>query len=99
MEVDPKRRWTLEAARAMLDEVRSRTDSAVGEVDPLLEEREKWVDGSDERREVDVKIQKAISVMAELVVRTAPVMLRAFRPRNATGLTTRLALSAIEEGT
>jgi len=44
------RRWTLEAARALLPDVRARTERAVGEAEPLLDERERHAAGSPERR-------------------------------------------------
>jgi hypothetical protein len=62
MEAKSNRRWTLEAARAMLDEVRSRTEAAVGEVEPLLAERDATAEGSEERHSFDARIQKRISV-------------------------------------
>ena len=62
MEAKPKRAWTLEAARAMLQEVRSRTEKAVAEVDPLLAERDATAEGSAERRALDLQIQQRISV-------------------------------------
>jgi len=45
----------------MLGEVRERTAKAVGEVEPLLEEREGMDPKSPERRAIDLRIQKAIS--------------------------------------
>jgi len=62
MEAKPERRWTLETARAMLPEVRSRTEAAVNEVDPLVAERDATAEGSPERGELDLRIQKRISV-------------------------------------
>ena len=56
-----KRCWSLENARAMLGEVRSRTESAVREVEPLLAEREELAEGAPERRELDGRIQQHIS--------------------------------------
>jgi len=61
MEATPKRRWTLETARAMLPEVRERTAKAVQQVEPLLAEREDCAQGSPERRALDGRIQKIIS--------------------------------------
>jgi hypothetical protein len=61
MDSIPKRRWTLEAARAMLGEVRQRTGTAVAELEPLLAEREEIADGAPERQALDVRIQKVIS--------------------------------------
>ena len=57
----PKRCWSLENARASLGEVRSRTAAAVGEVEPLLAEREALAEGAPERRELDSRIQQRIS--------------------------------------
>ena len=62
MEAKSKRSWTLETARAILDEVRRHTESAVGEVEPLLAERERAAEDTPERREVDSRIQRRISV-------------------------------------
>lgn len=61
MEAKQERRWTLETARAMLDEVRSRTEAAVNEVDPLLEKRDATAEGDPERRTLDLSIQQRIS--------------------------------------
>jgi hypothetical protein len=61
VEPTPKRRWTLEAARALLGDVRERTGPAVQEVERLLVEREKFTEGEPERRDLDVRIQRIIS--------------------------------------
>jgi hypothetical protein len=57
----PERCWSLENARAMLGEVRQRTAAAVGEVEPLLAEREKLAEGSPDRRGIEARIQQQIS--------------------------------------
>jgi hypothetical protein len=57
----PKRRWALEAARAMLGEVRQRTGMAVSEIEPLLAEREGMAHDAPERQALDIRIQKVIS--------------------------------------
>jgi hypothetical protein len=62
MEAKSERRWTLEAARAILDDVRRRTESAVAEVDPMLAERDSAPEGGPERAELDLRIQRRISV-------------------------------------
>ena len=62
MEFIPKRSWTLETARAMLDEVRERTAAAVDEVEPLVEQRNGLGEATPERQALDVRIQKSISV-------------------------------------
>ena len=53
------RRWTLEGARAVLDDVRSRTERAVEQAETLVLERE----GADaERRQaIDARIQAVVS--------------------------------------
>jgi len=56
----PKRCWTLEAARAVIGEVRQRTAKAVSEVEPLLAEREGMARDAPERRAIDLRIQRAI---------------------------------------
>ena len=61
MEPIPKRRWTLEAARALLGDVRERTGAAVQEVEGLLAEREKFAEGEPDRLELDGRIQQSIS--------------------------------------
>jgi len=57
-----KRSWTLETARAMMDEVRRRTESAVLDVDPLVAERDATDPGAQERLDLDRRIQQRISV-------------------------------------
>ncbi len=53
----PNRRWTLQAARAMLPEVRDRTAQAVPEVEKLLAEREALESGSEQRAQVEAQIR------------------------------------------
>ena len=61
MESKPKRRWTLEAARAMLGEVRERTGTAVSGIEPLLAERDEMAHDAPERQALDIRIHKVIS--------------------------------------
>ena len=56
---DP-RCWTLEGARRLLDEVRTRTGRAVESVDPLLERREGASDAAVAER-LDGEIQAEVS--------------------------------------
>ena len=56
-----KRQWSLEGARALLDEVRERTGRAVGEVEKLLAEGEGQETGSPERQAIDARIRVAVS--------------------------------------
>jgi hypothetical protein len=53
------RAWTLEAARAMLPEVRRRTERAVTDVEALLAERER-AEGTG-RAALERRIQEAVS--------------------------------------
>ena len=55
-----KRRWTLEAAREMLAEVRERTAQAVPEVERLVAERELPDPDSEERMEIEAQIRTQI---------------------------------------
>ncbi len=55
------RQWSLEGARALLDEVRERTGRAAGEVETLLAEREGRETGSPERQAIDARIRVAVS--------------------------------------
>ncbi len=61
MDRPAKRQWSLEGARALLDEVRERTGRAAGEVEKLLEEREGRETGSPERQAIDARIRVAVS--------------------------------------
>jgi hypothetical protein len=61
VEAEPKRSWTLETARAMLGDVRERTAAAVGEVEPLLAQREALAADAAELPELEARIQGAIS--------------------------------------
>jgi hypothetical protein len=61
MDSTPKRSWTLEAARAMLGEVRRRTGTAVNEIEPLLAERDGMNHEAPGRQDLDIRIQKVIS--------------------------------------
>ena len=55
-----ERRWSLEGARAVLGDVRARTERAVAEVDALLREREPAADAAA-RRAVDERIQAVVA--------------------------------------
>ena len=55
-----KRRWTLEAAREILAEVRERTARAVPEVERLVAARELRDPGSEERAEIEAQIRTQI---------------------------------------
>ena len=57
----PKRRWTLEGAGALLQDVRERTESAAGVVDALLEKRDACESGSEEHAEFDLQIRVEVS--------------------------------------
>jgi hypothetical protein len=61
VDAPPKRRWSLEGARALLGEVRDRTGRAAGEVEKLLETREGKEEGTPERQAVDARIRVAVS--------------------------------------
>jgi len=52
--------WTLEAARTLLGDVRSRTERAVKAVDALLAEREASPETSPQRKQVDLKVQRVV---------------------------------------
>jgi hypothetical protein len=56
-----KRRWTLEAAREILTEVREHTARAVPEVERLLAERAQHEPDSEERLAIDARIRTQIS--------------------------------------
>jgi hypothetical protein len=59
MEQAGERRWSLEGARAVLDDVRARTERAVAQADELVREREKA--DAAARREIDERIQGVVS--------------------------------------
>ena len=61
MAAEAKRCWTLETARAMLADVRDRTGEAVEEVDALVARRDALADGEPGLRELEAKIEAAIS--------------------------------------
>ena len=52
--------WTLEAARTLLGDVRSRTERAVKAVDALLAEREACPETSPQRPQFDAKVQHVV---------------------------------------
>ena len=60
-ELPEKRQWSLEGARALLDEVRERTGQAADQVDELLKERDGLEADSDERVMADTRIRTAVS--------------------------------------
>jgi hypothetical protein len=55
-----KRRWTLEAAREILGEVREHTARAVPEVERLVAERDRCDPESEERVEIEARIRSQI---------------------------------------
>lgn len=55
------RRWTLDAAKAILPEVRERTARAVGEADALGAEREAAREGSPERERAEERLREVVS--------------------------------------
>ena len=59
MESAGERRWTLEGARAVLADVRARTERAIVEADPLLRERERA--SGEARRAIDARIQAIVA--------------------------------------
>lgn len=56
-----ERRWTLEAARELLPDVRTRTARAVEEVQALDEERALHDAGSGERAALEQRIQEVVT--------------------------------------
>jgi len=56
------RRWSLEAARLLLPEVRERTEAAVRKVEKLSAERDALAEGSPEHDDVDARMRAAISL-------------------------------------
>jgi hypothetical protein len=56
-----QRNWTLEAARALLPEVRERTARAVGEAERLLAKREGVAEESGERKRLDRAVEAVMS--------------------------------------
>lgn len=59
MEQAGERRWSLEGARAVLADVRARTERAVAQADGLIREREQA--GAEARRAIDERIQGLVS--------------------------------------
>jgi hypothetical protein len=55
------RSWSLEAARAILGEVRGRTQAAVEEVEALSASRDRLAAEAPERAEIDARIRSAVS--------------------------------------
>lgn len=59
---ESSREWSLETARAMLGEVRSRTERAVKEVDPLEAQRARLAEPkAPEAAEVEAKLRTVVS--------------------------------------
>jgi hypothetical protein len=54
-----ERRWSLAGARAVLEDVRSRTERAVRETDALVQERERSAPPG--RPQIDARIQAVVS--------------------------------------
>mgnify|MGYP001820528262 CR=1 FL=1 len=57
-----KREWTLAAARAILSDVRARTERAVEAVDELNEQRERSQPGSEAARVLEERIRDRVSL-------------------------------------
>jgi len=57
----PKRQWSLEAARAILGDVRSRTERAAGQVEAILTEVADREPESAERQAADLEVQRIIA--------------------------------------
>jgi len=55
------RRWTLDAAREILDDVRVRTEEAVAAVEALEQRRAGLAPESPERRSVERELERAVS--------------------------------------
>jgi hypothetical protein len=56
-----KRSWTLEGARALLPDIRSRTAAAVSAVQTLLEERDRVGAGATSTEQVDTRVAQVTS--------------------------------------
>jgi hypothetical protein len=56
-----RRSWTLEGARALLPDVRSRTAAAVSEVQALLEERDRGRPAAASSEQVDARVAQVTS--------------------------------------
>ena len=56
-----KIRWTLEGARALLQDVRDRTEAASNRVEELLEKREAFEARSEEHAQLDQQIRIEVS--------------------------------------
>jgi hypothetical protein len=56
-----RRRWTLEAARAILPDVRARTAEAVAEVDSLTARRDAAPVDSPQRGELEQQLSRVVS--------------------------------------
>ena len=56
----PARRWTLEAAKQILPDVRERTERAVRETESLTAERDRLAAGAPEREEIDERIGQVV---------------------------------------
>ena len=61
MTSSPERAWSLDAARALLPEVKRRTQQAVEEVEALVPERDAAKEGTQERVDLEQRIQQAVS--------------------------------------
>lgn len=57
-----KRSWSLAAARALLPDVRARTERAVDAVEDLHERRQQSRPGSSSAAELDTRIQNRVSL-------------------------------------
>lgn len=59
MEEAGERRWSLEGARAVLSDVRARTERAVAQAEALVRERERG--DAEARRAIDARIQAVVA--------------------------------------
>lgn len=58
--MEETRRWTLEGVRAVLEEIRTRTERAVRETEMLLRKRDESEKDSSRRAAVEVGIQEVV---------------------------------------
>jgi hypothetical protein len=60
LQAEGKRRWTLEGARAVMAEVRRRTEHAVEQSQALLAQREKLAERSPDRARIDARVRRVV---------------------------------------
>jgi hypothetical protein len=56
-----QRRWTLEAARQLLPDVRALTERAVDEARRLFEARDRYAPGAPERRDAEARAEAVVA--------------------------------------